>query len=56
MQEHNTGKSIHTNKHKPWKLVSYVAIVDHDAAYDFELYLKFHTGRAVLLARLMRNS
>ncbi len=25
LEEHNAGKSIHTNKFRPWKLVSYTA-------------------------------
>ncbi len=36
--EHNAGKSIHTNKFKPWKLLVYIAF--------FEKYLKTGSGRA----------
>jgi len=28
LEEHNTGKSVHTNKFKPWKLIAYVAFKD----------------------------
>ena len=44
--EHNGGQSIHTNKFKPWKLVTYVAFSDHDKADKFEAYLKTGSGRA----------
>ncbi len=27
LEEHNAGKSIHTNKFRPWKLVTYTAFV-----------------------------
>jgi predicted GIY-YIG superfamily endonuclease len=44
--EHNDGKSIHTNKFKPWRLVTYVAFSDYVKADKFELYLKTSSGRA----------
>ena len=44
--EHNAGKSIHTNKFKPWKLVAYTAFSDKDKAEKFEAYLKTGSGRA----------
>ena len=44
--EHNDGKCIHTNKHKPWILKTYTAFADRDRAGAFELYLKSHSGRA----------
>jgi putative endonuclease len=46
LAEHNAGKSIHTNKHKPWKLKTYTAFVEHKCAEKFEKYLKSHSGRA----------
>lgn len=46
LEEHNTGKSVHTNKHKPWRLQSYTAFIDRKRAEEFELYLKSHSGRA----------
>jgi putative endonuclease len=46
LQEHNAGKSIHTNKHKPWKLVTYVAFEDEEKAFQFERYLKHGSGHA----------
>jgi putative endonuclease len=44
--EHNFGKSIHTNKFKPWRLITYVAFSDHAKANKFESYLKTGSGRA----------
>ena len=46
MDEHNAGKSIHTNKFKPWKLVMFVAFTDKLKAKRFEAYLKTGSGRA----------
>lgn len=45
IQEHNTGKSIHTNKFYPWKLLVYVAFIDKIKAQNFEKYLKTGSGR-----------
>ena len=28
LQEHNAGKSSHTSKFKPWKLITYIAFTD----------------------------
>jgi predicted GIY-YIG superfamily endonuclease len=33
--EHNHGKSIHTNKHMPWKLKTYTAFSDEQKAFEF---------------------
>jgi putative endonuclease len=46
LDEHNAGKSIHTNKFKPWKLVTYTAFADKSKAEKFEIYLKTSSGRA----------
>ena len=37
LEEHNAGKSIHTNKFKPWKLVTYTAFVDKSRAENLKL-------------------
>src|SRR3954464_15792981 len=42
---HNTGKSPHTAKFKPWELLWYCAFPDKYKALDFEKYLKSHSGR-----------
>jgi len=46
LQQHNKGESIHTNKFKPWKLVTYIAFDDREKAEAFEKYLKQGTGHA----------
>ncbi len=49
---HNSGQSIHTAKHKPWRLITYVAFVDAARAFAFERYLKSPSGRAFANKRL----
>jgi len=44
--EHNSGKSIHTNKYIPWKLVTYIAFSDRKKAEKFQKYLKSGSGRS----------
>ena len=46
LDEHNGGKSIHTNKHKPWKIVISIGFDDAAKAAAFERYLKSGSGRA----------
>ena len=46
IREHNSGKSKHTAKFLPWKLVAYFTFFDKYKAYAFEKYLKSHSGRA----------
>jgi putative endonuclease len=46
LADHNSGKSIHTNKFKPWELEAYVAFPHEELAYKFERYLKTGSGRA----------
>ena len=52
LAEHNIGKSIHTSKYRPWKLVTYTAFVDKSRAEKFEIYLKSSSGRAFAKKRL----
>jgi len=40
LAEHNGGKSIHTNKFKPWNLVAYIALPEKHLAEEFERYPK----------------
>jgi predicted GIY-YIG superfamily endonuclease len=49
---HNAGRSPHTTKFKPWRLVSYVAFADEQKAVEFERYLKTASGRAFANKRL----
>jgi predicted GIY-YIG superfamily endonuclease len=46
LAEHNGGKSIHTNKHRPWRLMVSVGFADAGKAAAFERYLKSGSGRA----------
>ena len=44
--EHNSGKSFHTSKYKPWELIAYMAFENHQRAVEFERYLKTGSGIA----------
>ncbi len=52
LAEHNSGKSVHTNKFKPWRMVTYVAFSDAAKAERFERYLKSGSGHAFANKRL----
>lgn len=52
MEEHNSGKSLHTQKYKPWRLVTYVAFSARTQAEEFERYLKSGSGHAFANRRL----
>ena len=52
LAEHNAGKSVHTSKYGPWKLVTYVAFSDEQKAEAFERYLKSGSGHAFARKRL----
>jgi putative endonuclease len=41
----NQGKSKHTSKYRPWKLVTAISFTDDPKAHAFELYLKTGSGR-----------
>jgi putative endonuclease len=43
---HNAGKSSHTAKYRPWKIITYHAFEDEDKAAAFKKYLKSCSGRA----------
>jgi predicted GIY-YIG superfamily endonuclease len=51
-QDHNAGKSDHTSKYLPWRLVTYVAFSDRAKAESFERYLKSGSGHAFAAKRL----
>jgi predicted GIY-YIG superfamily endonuclease len=44
--KHNEGGSPHTSNYKPWKLRISICFTDNIKAYQFEKYLKSHSGRA----------
>jgi putative endonuclease len=52
LAEHNAGKSSHTTKFKPWRLVTYIAFSDQTKAEAFEKYLKSGSGHAFANKRL----
>jgi len=52
LKEHNGGKSPHTSKFLPWKLVTYVAFSNEQKAKSFERYLKSGSGHAFANKRL----
>jgi len=52
MKDHDVGKSSHTAKFAPWKLLWYCAFTDKCKALEFEKYLKSHSGRAFAKKRL----
>lgn len=50
--EHNSGKSQHTSKYRPWRLVSCHYFESTEVALAFEKYLKSGSGRAFAKKRL----
>ena len=52
MVRHNAGRSKHTAKHRPWRLVTYLAFADRAKAIAFERYLKTGSGQAFANKRL----
>ncbi|MBI2813181.1 MAG: GIY-YIG nuclease family protein [Opitutae bacterium] len=46
LADHNAGRSPHTSKHRPWKVVWYAAFSTRAKAEMFERYLKTASGRA----------
>ncbi len=46
LKAHNAGKSAHTAKYVPWKLVAVIYFEDNAKAVAFERYLKSGSGRA----------
>jgi predicted GIY-YIG superfamily endonuclease len=52
LKEHNAGKSGHTSKFLPWRVVTYAAFSDRARAEAFERYLKSGSGHAFARKRL----
>ncbi|WP_108811011.1 GIY-YIG nuclease family protein [Sphingorhabdus sp. Alg231-15] len=52
LKEHNSGKSKHTAKYKPWKIISSHYFENEDTALASEKYLKSGSGRAFSQKRL----
>lgn len=53
LAQHNSGKSIHTNKFKPWTVQFYAAFPHRNLAANFERYLKTGSGRAFAARHLL---
>lgn len=49
---HNAGKSLHTSKYRPWRLVTYLAFSERSRAFAFERYLKSGSGHSFAGKRL----
>lgn len=56
LSDHDAGKSPHTAKYAPWKLLWYCAFPDKMTALEFEKYLKSHSGRAFAKKRLIKEA
>jgi putative endonuclease len=52
LADHNAGKSAHTAKFRPWKVVTYLAFSERRQALVFERYLKSGSGHAFAKRRL----
>ena len=52
LADHNNGKTSHTSKYRPWKVVTYIAFSDRLQAEAFERYLKSGSGHAFARKRL----
>jgi putative endonuclease len=48
IREHNSGKSIHTERYRPWHLVCYFGFAEEKKAIAFERYLKSGSGKTFL--------
>lgn len=52
LSAHNAGKSPHTSKYIPWKLITYIGFSNRQQAEAFERYLKSGSGHAFAKKRL----
>ena len=50
--DHNRGKSTHTSKFRPWRIVTYIAFSNRSQAEAFETYVKSGSGHAFAKKRL----
>ncbi len=53
LTDHNSGKSKHTSKYKPWNIAGYYAFSIKEKAVLFEKYLKTASGKAFMRKRLI---
>jgi putative endonuclease len=52
LADHKAGKSSHTSKHRPWKLIHHCWFEDPAKAAEYEQYLKSGIGRAFAAKQL----
>jgi predicted GIY-YIG superfamily endonuclease len=52
LMDHNAGKSSHTAKFRPWRIVTYVGFTEQAKATAFEVCLKSGSGHAFARKRL----
>jgi putative endonuclease len=52
LYDHNNGRSPHTSKYTPWRIVTAIGFCDYDRARAFERYLKSGSGRAFAMKHL----
>src|SRR3990167_2207363 len=45
LKAHNNGQSLHTKKHKPWRVAWFAVFGDKEKAENFEKYLKTASGK-----------
>jgi predicted GIY-YIG superfamily endonuclease len=48
LAEHNEGSSKFTSKYRPWRIRAAIALQSRERAFALELYLKTHSGRALI--------
>jgi predicted GIY-YIG superfamily endonuclease len=48
IDEHNSGKSVHSERYRPWHLVCYLGFAEERKAIAFECYLKSGSGKTFL--------
>ncbi|HWA27148.1 MAG TPA: GIY-YIG nuclease family protein, partial [Lacunisphaera sp.] len=53
LNDHNSGKSVYTQRYRPWRLVGYHAFAEERKAMAFERYLKSGSGRTFLKRHLL---
>lgn len=50
---HNSGRSPHTSKFRPWKIAFYAAFESRERAMQFERYLKSGSGTVFRMRHLL---
>lgn len=52
LRKHNSGRTNHTAKYRPWELVTAIWFAEGSRARAFERYLKSGSGNAFAIKRL----